>query len=194
MSTPKLFVVAGSPGSGKDELVRAVRDLGETHAAIVPKHTSRKRQSDDGDEMVCSDDKGFDLARCQLEYGNYEARYGVKTDAIWRKLRLGVSQVLVVSNVAAIQSLIVEFGDFVRLLYVHSVMTEEDFARQALEKGYDSNYSFSRLENYWDAFEIYVRNIGVFDHVLIHAADNEDLYDQIFRLFRAYERGELRER
>lgn len=191
MGAARLFAVVGTPGSGKDELVRAVRNLGESHAAVVSKHTSRKRQPDDGDEMICSDDPEFDLESCQVTYGNYSDRYGVRTDRVWAQLRRGVSQVLVVSNAEAIQSLIKEFGTFVTLLYVHSVVTEEDFRAQAQELGYSTDYATERIDKYWDAFDIYVRNILAFDHVLIHAADNEDLYDQIFRLFRAYERGAI---
>jgi len=185
----RLYIVVGTPGSGKDELVRAVRILGETHAGVVPKHTSRARQADDGDEMICSDDEGYDLASCQITYANFEERYGIRTDQVWDRLRHGVSQVLVVSNAEAIRELLAEFDSFVTLLYVHSVVTEADFTRQAEERGYTEEYSRERIEKYWDAFDVYVRNIRAFDHVLIHAADNEDLYDQIFRLFRAYERG-----
>ena len=37
--TPRIFLVVGSPGSGKDELMTAVNTIGSLHAEIVPKHT-----------------------------------------------------------------------------------------------------------------------------------------------------------
>jgi len=193
MSRPRLFIVAGTPGSGKDEIIRAVRDLGVSHATIVPKHTNRARQVDDGQEMICPGEKGFNLESCQVKYGNFKKQYGIRTDTIWKNLRLGITQVLVVSNIQAIQRLLDIFGDCVRLIYVHSTVTPEDFARQAEELHYNSDYTNPRIAEYWDAFDDYVHNIQWFDHVLIHAAENEDLYDQVFRLFRAYEQGELRE-
>lgn len=186
----RLYVVVGTPGSGKDLLVRAVRNLGETHAGVVPKHTSRERHSDDGDEMVCINDPGYDLNSCQLAYGNYKSRYGVRTDLVWAGLKRGVSQVLVVSNPEAIRQLIKEFDAFITLVYVHSVLDESDLEEQArMHTDWNAGYFQERRDNYWDAFDFYEQNVTAFDHVLIHAGANEDLYDQIFRLFRAYERG-----
>ncbi|CAN5334470.1 hypothetical protein BH11ACT4_BH11ACT4_13140 [soil metagenome] len=186
----RLYVVVGTPGSGKDLLVRAVRNLGETHAGVVPKHTSRERRWDDGDEMVCIDDAGYDLDSCQLIYGNYKSRYGVRTDLVWAGLRRGVSQVLVVSSPGAIRELITEFDSFITLVYVHSILDESDLEEIARNTDdLNSPYYQERRDNYWDAFDFYEQNVTAFDHVLIHAGPNEDLYDQIFRLFRAYERG-----
>jgi hypothetical protein len=189
MKAVRLYIVVGTPGSGKDELVRAVKILGENHAGVVPKHTSRTRQSDDGEEMICVDDSGYDLDSCQITYLNFDDQYGIRTDYVWKRLRDGISQVLVVSNADAIRELLIEFDSFVTLVYVHSVMTEADFTRQAQQYKWSQKYEQDRSQKYWEAFDIYVRNIRAFDHVLIHAGDNEDLYDQIFRLFRAYERG-----
>lgn len=50
---PKLFVIVGNPGSGKDEIIRAVRDLGKLDADVVPKYTTRAQEEDDGSEMIC---------------------------------------------------------------------------------------------------------------------------------------------
>lgn len=190
LGSVRLYVVVGTPGSGKDELVRAVRILGETHAGVVPKHTSRQRHDEDGDEMICASDPGYDLDSCQLVYGNYKSRYGVRTDQVWAGLRRGVSQVLVVSNPGAIRQLIAEFDSFITLVYVHSVLDESHLEEQArLNPDWNPEYFQERRDNYWDAFDFYEQNVTAFDHVLIHAGPNEDLYDQIFRLFRAYERG-----
>lgn len=189
---PLLFVVAGTPGSGKDEIIRAVGDLGEFHAQIVPKHASRYRQQDDGAEMICMDDPDWDLDACDIVYENFGTRYGIKTKHIWDGIYRGVPQLLVVSAVSATMSLQQTFGELVRFIYVHSGMNESEFAEQARSRGYDAEYTSARIERYRSAFDLYVRNVERFDHVLIHAAENEDLYDQIFRLFRAYDRGEFR--
>lgn len=50
---PKLFVVAGSAASGKDEIIQAVNDMGKLQAFIIRKYTSRNQDDDDGDEMIC---------------------------------------------------------------------------------------------------------------------------------------------
>lgn len=187
---PRLFVVVGTPGSGKDLLIRAVRDLGKQHALIVPKHTSRARQHDDGDEMVCPGEPGFDLDRADLVYENYGTRYGIHCNAVWQRLRQGIFQVAVVSNIGAVNRLRQIFGAIVVLVFVHSEISAEDYARlEAASK--ETDYVQARSKDFDMAFRFYLRNFLAFDHVLISSGIPEDLYDQLFRLFRAYESGIL---
>ena len=187
--TPRLILVVGNPGSGKDILVRAVYNLGAQHANVVPKHTSRKRRSDDGEEMICSDDPNFALNKCDITYENYGDSYGIQTSQIWEGLKKGVFQVLVVSNVNAINNLWSICGRLVGLGYVHSEVPPDEYKKAELKHGNDKKYIKRRLSEYSMAFNNYLRNFLAFDHVLIYAGIDEDLYDQIFRLFRAYEKG-----
>lgn len=50
---PKTFILAGNAASGKDELIRAIKDLGKLQAEIIPKYTVRRQEKDDEDEMIC---------------------------------------------------------------------------------------------------------------------------------------------
>ena len=110
--TPRVFVVVGSPASGKDELIKAVNLLGSIHAQIVSKHTNRDWRWDDEEEMICKrilDNTGkmvknpnFDIENCDIVYHNYGTIYGIKTDDIWEGLKEGIHQVLVVSNIDAL--------------------------------------------------------------------------------------------
>ena len=50
---PKLFIIAGHAKSGKDEIIKAVDDMGRLQATIIRKYTSRRQDSDDGNEMIC---------------------------------------------------------------------------------------------------------------------------------------------
>lgn len=50
---PKTFILAGNAASGKDELIRAIKDLGKLQAEIIPKFTVRRQEKDDEDEMIC---------------------------------------------------------------------------------------------------------------------------------------------
>lgn len=190
-STPRLFVIVGTPGSGKDLLIRAVNDLGVLHAAIVPKHTSRAQRDDDSEEMICSDHSDYDLEGCDIQYENYGDKYGVKSARIWEGLMKRVSQVAVVSDLDAIKKLQQIFGEFMVLVYVHSRMEAEEYQRQAAQYGGDAGYVERRVAEYRHAFDIYLKHFLAFNHVLIYAGLREDLYDQIFRLFRAYEHGDL---
>ena len=49
----KLFIIAGHAKSGKDEIIKAVNDMGRLQAKIIRKYTSRRQDADDGDEMIC---------------------------------------------------------------------------------------------------------------------------------------------
>jgi len=186
-SRNNVFIVVGTPGSGKDALIKAVNDLGTFHARIVPKHTSRKRQDDDGDEMICSNDIGFDLDSCDVTYGNYKAKYGLKSELIWQGLRDEVAQVVVISNIDAINDLRRKFGSLVKMVFISSETGKEEYKRQQEELGNDIEYVDERVKAYGKAVDIFFRNYALFDHVLINAESEEDLFDQIFRLFEHYE-------
>lgn len=183
---PHLFVVVGSPGSGKDKLVKAVNDLGAQHAMIIPKHTSRIRNEEDGNEMICSDDDGWALEKCDVKYNNYHTYYGVKSSLIWEGLSTGISQVVVISNTAAINQLKSIFRNLLKLIYVYSEISPEKYKKETLVDQ-NQDYVKNRAENYGMAHKVYLNNFEAFNHVLIYAGVDEDLYDQIFRLFRAYE-------
>ena len=184
LSTPKLIVVVGTPGSGKDLLIRAVDDLGSQHGQVVPKHTSRTRRPDDGTEMICIDDASHDFKACDLVYENFGDKYGIECSRIWKGLKKGVFQVVVVSNVEAINKLKERFGDLMVLIYVHSEMGADDYLKR---EAASDDYVRRRVEQYEAAFGSYLSNYLAFDHVLIYSGVQEDLFDQIFRLFRAYE-------
>lgn len=187
------YLLVGTPGSGKDLLIRAVKDLGAQHAQIVPKHTSRKRRQDDGQEVICSEDPGYNLEQCDIRYENYGAQYGIMTPQIWEGLHEGIFQVAVVSNVEAINQLREIFGELVVLAYIHSEVDSDEYqhieAARKSDPGYlDTEYVEQRVKNYRLAFDVFLENYLAFNHVLIHSGPTENLYDQMFRLFRAYER------
>lgn len=200
-STPRLFIVVGNPASGKDELIAAVNVIGSLHAEIVPKHTNRSWRVGDDSEMICyngpnSDD--YDLDHCDITYVNYGSKYGIKTSYIWEKLKNGISQVIVVSNKGALNQLKMMFGDLAVVIYVYAPITSNEYRaieekkqrdKQELDPNYKINQSYieERVHNFDMAWKLYEDNFILFDHVFIYADKREDLFDQIFRLFRAYE-------
>lgn len=204
--TPRLFVVVGSPASGKDEIIKAVNILGQLHASIVPKHTDRSQRWDDGNEMICKkmlDHNGaliknpvYAMDKCAIQYENYGTLYGVNTDDIWDGLGNGVHQVLVVSNVNALNKLKQIFGDLAVIIYIYSEITKDEYMKKEREKAKKKHptdkeeserYLKKREENFDMAWHLYEDNLMLFDHVFIFTNREEDLYDQIFRLFRYYE-------
>lgn len=205
--TPKLFIVVGNPASGKDELIRAINSLGKLHADIIPKHTNRHWRFEDGNEMICKyipNDSGefiinpqYRIDDCEVKYENYNSKYGINTKDIWDGLKRGVHQVLVVSNIDALNKLRKVFGGIVVMIYIYSEVTKSEYLEKEMQKlqlhsanteNTDvSEYIKTREENFDMAWQLYEDNFMLFDHVFIFTAREEDLYDQIFRLFRYYE-------
>lgn len=179
--------MVGTPGSGKDLLVQAIEDIGSLHAKVVPKHTSRERQLDDGPEMICPSDPNFDLQGCDIKYTNFTDTYGIKSEELWENLANGVTQVLVVSNVEAINKICSDFGGIVKVIFVNSELDRVEFRKEQTQLGKTEKYISDRVKDYDQAQLMYYQNILEFDHVLIYAGADEDLFDQIFRLFNHYE-------
>jgi hypothetical protein len=140
--------------------------------------------------MICPGEPDFDLDSSDLVYENYGTRYGIHFDGIWRGLQHGVFQVAVVSNIDALNYLRNVFGALVVLVFVHSEMSAAEYL-QLEAASIDSDYVQARSKDFEMAFRFYHRNFLAFDHVLLSSGTPEDLYDQIFRLFRAYETGVL---
>ena len=189
-STARLFIIVGNTPNedenGKDLIIQAVDKMGALHAGIIPKYTSRDENADDGNEMICNCkflQEGNDIfkvktkyggdAKCDIVYqrkGNY---YGFDSDAIWMGLKRGMFQVVVISEAETINKLIDKFGGLVVLIYVHSHNMNNDV----------------KVKNTDEEFKLFSNNFNSFNHVLIYEDRAEDLYDQIFRLFKAYEKG-----
>ncbi len=186
-SKSKIVIVVGTPGSGKDILIQAVNDMGSFHAVIVPKHTSRKRESDDGNEMICCDDKDYDLKNCDIIYDNYGTKYGVKSKKLWEGVKNETIQVVVISNIKAINQIISIFQKNVIVVFVHSDMNKEEYRKEQLALGKSEEYINSRFGKFEKAYGIYRENFNLFNHVLIFSNSPEDLFDQLFRLFNYYQ-------
>lgn len=189
-NTARLFVIVGNTPyinipNGKDLIIQAVDSMGALHASIIPKYTSRSLKSDDGNEMICDCkfekiENGYrivtpdgDVCYGDIVYERNGNTYGFSSQNIWNGLKRGKFQVVVISDAMTINELRKKFGGLVVLVYVHS-----------------HNY---QKPNIIDAeFKLFSQNFDLFDHVLIYENKAEELYDQLFRLFRAYENGNRR--
>lgn len=61
------------------------------------------------------------------------------------------------------------------------------FKEKDFDNKFKSEYLKQREENFDMAWNLYEDNFMLFNHVFIFTNREEDLYDQIFRLFRYYE-------
>ena len=182
VSGAKIFIISGAENSGKDEILQGVEALARNKASVIAKHSSRNQKLDDGNELICKhiikdinvpekeieyiSNPDYNLDKCDIVYRRKGNSYGLITQEIWDGLQQGFFQIIALSDSEAINRLVQIFGDLVVLIYAYS-------NRNAADKEM--------------AFDTYLNNINMYDHVLIYEDKKEDLYDQIFRLMNFYE-------
>lgn len=186
-SNPKIYVFIGNPGSGKDKALETIRVQSLLHSIIMPKHTTRARKEDDGEEMICPGDELFDIDSCDLTYINYGNTYGIDTQELQERLENGISSSIVVSNAEAIKKLKERFPNELVTIYIHGLSKEEYSIQQ---KDYlEDEYVKKRLEKYHQADELYYNQWLDFNHTIIDNNDLTDLKLQIDNIMRYYEEG-----
>lgn len=170
----KIFVVAGNASSGKDLIARAANKVG---CKIVPKHASRLRNPNDGEEIICIGDEDYNLDACDLKYTNNEGTvYGIEQDRILRNYVFSnENQLLVCSDIGTINKLKSLFGKAVVPLYVHSDITPEEYMQLESKEGSDNDYIQKRLVGFKDAHIDYTNNVCLYDRCLIYAEDQREL-------------------
>ncbi len=172
----KIYVVAGSPSSGKKILIQGANDVG---CLQVSKHADRQRNSNDGTEMICKGEEGYNLENCKLRYKRFETEYGIDTDKMWENLIIGDKpQLLICSDIDTLRKLKEEFGEAIVSIYVHSDMTPEEWAQRNNLQGNNLDYIESRMSDYDSAFENYAKYFSEYDKSFIYAGDTRELMKQ----------------
>lgn len=186
-NSPKIYVFIGNPGSGKDKALETIRVQSILHSLIMPKHTTRKRNEDDGEEMICPGDPLFNMDSCDLQYENYGSIYGINTEELQERLNNGISSSIVVSNEGAIQTLKEKFPHELVCIYIHGLSKEEYMIQQ--KEHLDDEYVKKRLAEYDKTDELYYNQWLDINHVIVDNEDSTDLKLQIDNIMRYYEEG-----
>jgi guanylate kinase len=160
----RLFVVVDPLGSAKEELIAAIDSLGSHQARVIPRDAIYTV----GDAQEC-----------------------FRASKVLESLQEGVFPVLIVDDVHAVGRLRETFGEFMVLLYVHSEAHAEAYQRSVAHRSGDLASAEQEIVQYREAFDVYLDRFLTFDHVIIDADNPVYLLDQLFWLFRAYERGDL---
>lgn len=185
--SPKIYAFIGNPGSGKDNALEIIRVQSLLHSIIMPKHTTRKRKKDDGEEIICPEDELFDMNSCDLIYDNYGSTYGINTQKLDERLKAGISSSLIVSKAEAIRKLQEKYLDNLVTIYIHGLSKEEYKIQQ--KDDLEDDYVKKRLEEYEQADELYYNNWLDFNHVIIANGDATDLKLQLDNIMMYYEEG-----
>ena len=192
MSNPYIFLIVGASGSGKGLLLRALRDMGQRHVIIIPKQTTRRSKTTNGDEMISIYPKKKIDPKFNIIYGNWLNKYGICSSDIWENIKKGKYQVLIVSNLNAIKKLYHRFGPLIKLIYLYSPVDKEQLEKHQKDIAAENKNEIEvRKSKIKVVHDYYVDNITMFDHVLLNMQEPEDLCDQIFRLFQYYREKEF---
>lgn len=181
----KIYVFTGNPGSGKDEALETIRVQGILHSIILPKHTTRSRNKDDGEEMICPEDEGFDMESCDIQYNNFGTTYGINTRELQERLDDGISSSIVVSNPEALKELQKKFPEELVNIYMQGLSKAEYMIKEKERLG--EPYVKKRIEEYEKADELYYNQWMSFNHIIIDNGDLADLKIQIDTIQRYYE-------
>ncbi len=184
-----LFLIDGTSGSGKSDLIEFVFDF-RHNIALVPKYTTREirdyeiSQKRLLDLNFVSDDE-FNSLELDYTYPYGGKRYGFSRDALFRCLEERDNVFVIVRNADRIKRLKAEF-DFINVVAVF-VHTDEDKARVRMkhEKLTEIQIDF-RLARAEEAFEDYVMNSGLYDEVIINNSDRATYHRLADQLLQKY--------
>lgn len=158
---------------------------GILHSIILPKHTTRSRNKDDGEEMICPEDEGFDMESCDIQYNNFGTTYGINTQELQERLDDGISSSIVVSNQEALKELQRKFPEEVVNIYMQGLSKAEYMIKE--KERLEEPYVKRRIEEYEKADELYYNQWMSFNHIIIDNGDLADLKIQIDTIQRYYE-------
>lgn len=184
---PKIYALIGSPGSGKKELLKIIKTQGILHSLIMPKHSTRSRRDDDGEEIICFGEKNYNMDACDIKYENYGNLYGIDTRELKARLDDGISSSIIVSNISALRQLQEKFPNELVKIYIHGLSKAEYLLKHQDEL--DNIYVISRLKNYDSADELYREYWMDLDHVIIDNGDTTTLKNQMYNIMKYYEKN-----
>lgn len=183
---PKIYVFIGNTGSGKDKALKTIEVHGMLHSIILPKYATRKRNENDGDEIICPEDENFDINSCDLQYTKHGTTYGIKTYELQERLNDGISSSLVLSDSKSLEKLEKLFPGQIVTIFVHG-LSKKEYAIQE-KKHLNEEYVKKRLQDYDKDTEFYYNYFLDFDHVLINNGDSADMKLQIDTIMEYYEK------
>lgn len=178
---PHIITITGASGAGKsttlDYLVKL--DGGDFKPEIITKFTTRSPHADDSDEVLCVD---AIPDQCDLIYEQYGDRYGVELKSLFSKLAKGISPIIILNDIRAVEDVRNYWKELVRSVYIFRRSPElknyEELAQER-EVSEDEENPVLRYQKAIALYRIYIENIHLFDHVIVNSGTRRDLRNQV---------------
>lgn len=110
---------------------------------------------------------------CDLVYQTYGIRYGLATKNLEEHLAGGISPIVVINDIRAVEEIRRAFSGRVLSLFVFRKIPElEDFKKEAKGRGNVTEQEiWARYEKAIAIYRTYIENISIFDHVILNAVE-----------------------
>lgn len=184
-----LFLIDGTSGSGKSDLVHYVVNFRQD-VALVPKYTTRDLRDYESRHEHLLDLKFIsarDFSKRDLDYVYLYGgqRYGFSKEELKGRLEEFSNVFVIVRNADVVRQLKNEYS-YINPVAVF-VYTDEDKVKVRLRaEGLDDDQITYRLERTREAFDDYVVNSSIYDEVIINNSDRPTFHRLVDQLLKAY--------
>lgn len=151
----------------------------------IKKYTTRYLRLHELAQIECGKDIDVEFSRripdsCDLVYQTYGIRYGLCTENLRQYMSEGLSPVIVINDIRAVEEIKSVFpGQVLSLFLFRKIPKLEDFKEEAKDRGNVSEQEIlARYDKAVAIYRTYIENISLFDHVILNAIeyDSENLY------------------
>lgn len=183
-----IITLTGPSQSGKSLVMDKIICFGDTINSVggifcpqkIKKYTTRHLRLDELKQIEKGETADVEFTKkipeeCDLVYQTYGIRYGLVTDDLARYMREGISPVVVINDIRAVEEIRKVFSGKVLSLFLFRKIPElEDFKEEARDRGNVSEQEIlARYEKAIAIYRTYIENINLFDHVILNAVEYE---------------------
>lgn len=194
----RLYIISGSSGSGKTELLDLIQNQATSKAVLAPKYSTRNERKGEFDDIRHVDRINDEEYTFVYPMNNYT--YGIKAEEITDLLGRGYNVFIILSDLRIVEEVKQFFGSIAVSLYIfrnlssdqlEKVLEEREMARgiNQVDTVPLERQRQTRLNRLYFIQRKYVDNITLFDHIILNIRKPQDMLQQVTNLVKGYENG-----
>ncbi|CAD6494277.1 MAG: Guanylate kinase [Candidatus Argoarchaeum ethanivorans] len=194
----RLYIISGSSGSGKTELLDLIQNQATSKAVLAPKYSTRNERKGEFDDIRHVD--RIDDEEYTFVYPMNNYTYGIKAEEITDLLGRGYNVFIILSDLRIVEEVKQFFGSIAVSLYIfrnlsadqlEKVLEEREMARgiNPVDTVPLERQRQTRLNRLYFIQRKYVDNITLFDHIILNIRKPQDMLQQVINLVEGYENG-----
>jgi guanylate kinase len=190
----KVFILFGSPGSGKSTSCDILKRISQDEIQIIQKESTRPSREGETDKLEITSVKSIS-DRCDFRYSQYGYEYGFSSQDIWENMKEGKSVAIIVNDIRTIKLLNRKFGSLTHTIYIHSNIDRAKIEKMSKERYPDQGEFFlerdtsKRIEKIKTIHRKYIENTYLFDTAIINIfKENEKPYELEKQLEKIYKK------